>query len=873
MRQLNNKIEKDNDPIEEGRIRLKDLLNAGIKNSDIPDIGNNATNEIGSEQKENVGESSYRADSKAVQNSSAQNMMDSLIQAKKVEANVESPVYNKVNSSEGEHKVLLSSLIKMPHQQPEEIKNISEPQVLETMQSQEPETVLQNNSEPVTEPEMQTRQVVQENEARLVQENAVEQTASESLHADKEEDVTYTANAIPVQESVNQFYKPVEPVVEPQPASMQQEILVEEQKEESVAGNAFVETPVVASAESVVDNNIIEEQAISVQETVSVPEYVVESLNVAEPVIEPQPTLMQQEIPVEEKQEEQLASNEVVETPAVASAESVVDNNITEAQAIPAQEAFTAQESVSVEINPPQPEVARERQEADTIPSNQPVDVQGSVDIPQPQNNDSLQQNPQPIEEPVANISRNIESNRIEDLIKSEDDEPEVYIGNDNVANNVDSETGDCQNVEPEPEPEPKPESKLSRIFKIAGSIGVSKENGSITVKKVEKQMSVEESKVDPVPANDVQQKNKVVNIEDFSSNMGYKRPQDVLKDWLKEARLQTGIIDIVNQELRKTAVSIEQGTQGLNVKFKSLAESSMEQGDRIEEVATMLNSLDVGGERYSLVDSIGLINNAIDDATDKILYVSKKAMSMVYALEAAQNNLSAIESFIGRVQKITKQTNLLSLNATIEAKRAGDAGKGFEVVADEVRSLSKEISGLSEEMNSKIGEVVQSVNDSFGTLNEVATVDMSDNILVKEKVDLIMKSILSQSDNLEKILLSNVEFTKQTSSNISGMTMDMQFSDRASQYINNITSVLECVKNDNADSQKEGERSLCISMTNSDIDKNRAAEIVSGMTLSQLKNDFIEFLIKEKYICSADEIGQKAANSSSESDDDIELF
>ncbi|PIR39299.1 MAG: hypothetical protein COV35_01930 [Alphaproteobacteria bacterium CG11_big_fil_rev_8_21_14_0_20_39_49] len=858
MRQLNNKIEKDNDPVEEGRIRLKDLLNAGIKNSDIPDINNNATNlsvsEIGSEQKENAGESSYRADSKVVQNNSAHNMMDSLIQAKKVEANAESPVYNKVNSSEGESKVLLSSLIKMPHQESEEIKNISEPQVLETMQSQEPETVLQNNSEPVTEPQTQTQQLVQEAETQLVQENTAEQPVPEALQPDGEEDVTYTANAASVQDSVNQVYKPVEPVVEPQPASVQQEIPVEEQKEEQLAVNEVVETPTVASAESGVDNYVTEEQAIPAQE-------MVENLNIAEPVVEQQPTSMPQEIPVEEQKEEQLASNEVVETPITAHVESVVDNNITAAQAIPVQEAFTAQEGVSVEINPPQPEVIQERQEAATIRNNQAVDVQDNVDIPQP------------TQEPVANISQNIESNRIEDLIKSECDEPEVYVSKADDSNDADIQTDDNQNVEPEPEP--KPESKLSRIFKIAGSIGVSKENGSITVKKVEKQMSVEEPKVEPVPANDsdAQKQNKVVNIEDFSSNMGYKRPQDVLKDWLKEARLQTGIIDVVNQELRKTATSIEQGTQGLNVKFKTLAESSMGQGDRIEQVVTMLNSLDLNGEEFSLADAIGLINNAIDDATDKILYVSKKAMSMVYALEAAQSNLSAIESFIGRVQKITKQTNLLSLNATIEAKRAGDAGKGFEVVADEVRLLSKEISGLSEEMNSKIGEVVKSVKESFGTLNEVATVDMSDNILVKEKIDLIMRSILKQSEDLERILLSNVEFTKQTSDNISGMTMDMQFSDRASQYINNITSVLECIRNDNVDSQKEGERSLCISMSNSDIDKNRAAEIISGLTLSRLKNDFIEFLINEKYICSASEVGQQAANSSSESDDDIELF
>jgi methyl-accepting chemotaxis protein len=225
-------------------------------------------------------------------------------------------------------------------------------------------------------------------------------------------------------------------------------------------------------------------------------------------------------------------------------------------------------------------------------------------------------------------------------------------------------------------------------------------------------------------------------------------------------------------------------------------------------------------------------------------------------------------------VQKITKQTNLLALNATIEAKRAGDAGKGFEVVANEVRSLSKEISGLSEEMGSKIGEVVKSVSDSFGTLTEVATVDMSDNILIKEKIDLIMKSILKQSDEIGAVLNKNVAFSKQTSANISSMTMDMQFSDKASQYINNIVGVIATIANETKSHQNAGCKSLGIEASKSDIEKDDIKKMIANLTLSQLKNDFIQHFIKHGYITSASDIGKEdlAANSTS-SDYDIELF
>jgi methyl-accepting chemotaxis protein len=459
-----------------------------------------------------------------------------------------------------------------------------------------------------------------------------------------------------------------------------------------------------------------------------------------------------------------------------------------------------------------------------------------------------------------------VESNRIEDLMNAQDEESEYKESQSVVEEDedIEEEIEDCE-----------PEQKTGELYTIEGSIGVSKDSGSITVEKYE-QCPPENLIEEPKP--DMTTENNELNAEDFPRNMGYKRPQDVLKDWVKISQLQTGLMEVVNQQLKETAISIEHGTQNLNDKFKTLADSSKSQGERIERIAGMMNSLDVGGETYSLIDSIGLINRAIDDATDKILYVSKKAMSMVYALETAQSNLEVTESFIGRVQKITKQTNLLSLNATIEAKRAGDAGKGFEVVADEVRALSKEISTLSEEMSSKIGEVVESVKDSFGTLNEVATVDMSDNILVKEKIDLIMKSILQQSEDIEKVLHENIEFSKETSKNISGMTMDMQFSDRASQYINNITDIVKVIQEDTKANKDQGVKSLGIDLQNQDINNSDAEKIISKLTLSQLKKDFIEFLVKEKYINSPSDVGQEeiastASDSAADDDDDIELF
>jgi len=367
---------------------------------------------------------------------------------------------------------------------------------------------------------------------------------------------------------------------------------------------------------------------------------------------------------------------------------------------------------------------------------------------------------------------------------------------------------------------------------------------------------------------------------DSFSKHAGFARPQDALNDWIRFSQLQLGAMDLINKELKSTAISVESGTVELNEKFKELASGSMEQAETIQKIADTAGTLVIHGEKVPLADSLALINKAIDDATDKILYVSKKAMSMVYALEDAKSDLAVTKTFIGRVQKITKQTNLLALNATIEAARAGEAGKGFEVVAEEVRGLSKEIASLSEEMGAKIGNVVDSVDGGYKTLNEVATVDMSDNILVKEKIDMIMKTIVEQNSNMTAIMNENAESAKKRSNNIASMTMEMQFSDKAAQYINNIIGVLDVLKANTLHHKEVGEKSTGANVSNADIEKNVVEDILKGLTLSMLKKEFIMFLKKEGYISSGAEVGHpeldnegQAEPSQQDDDDDVELF
>lgn len=131
-----------------------------------------------------------------------------------------------------------------------------------------------------------------------------------------------------------------------------------------------------------------------------------------------------------------------------------------------------------------------------------------------------------------------------------------------------------------------------------------------------------------------------------------------------------------------------------------------------------------------------GIVNTAtaVNDTADEMQIVSERQSEIAQAAREIESLVSSSMSIVQSIQDIAKQTNLLSLNASIEAARAGDAGRGFAVVASEVQNLSsstKDTTGhirkILEDMNSRTSEV-------FGKIQEI-----DDNIV-------------SQSANLQKI-------------------------------------------------------------------------------------------------------------------------
>jgi hypothetical protein len=300
--------------------------------------------------------------------------------------------------------------------------------------------------------------------------------------------------------------------------------------------------------------------------------------------------------------------------------------------------------------------------------------------------------------------------------------------------------------------------------------------------------------KPDFEPLTKIENNNKKPELEIEKSNVAHTSNYDFSGykvSWQKIFIPTVTSIELAHSKMREVAKIIEENISNLNSQFLMLAQNSLEQSKIVEKVIKSSESLKVDGEEIKMSEFYDLFNKAFSSSIEKIIYISQQSMGMIYSLDDAIAAIRDIETFNEKIQVINKQTNLLSLNATIESARAGEAGKGFAVVADEVRQVSKQINNLSEEMRDKIAKVSDSVNNGHVILKEVATSDMTENISVKKTLEALMNSLLSQTIEFNNILTGTAQNSKTMSETISKMVEKVQFQDKTTQFLENISSVL----------------------------------------------------------------------------------
>lgn len=183
--------------------------------------------------------------------------------------------------------------------------------------------------------------------------------------------------------------------------------------------------------------------------------------------------------------------------------------------------------------------------------------------------------------------------------------------------------------------------------------------------------------------------------------------------------------------------------------------------------------------ERF-LSDTTTTLNVFVDNTIDN----SKLGMSLVSSMDEISVEMDRIKGILNEVEGIASQTNLLALNAAIEAARAGEAGRGFAVVADEVRKLSLRSSEFSTEIRSHMTDVTNSVHKAEDVLNKISSKDMTFALQSKQKVERMMLKVQEINGTIKGVVSDLAVSTGKVERDVQNAVTSLQFQDLATQLI-----------------------------------------------------------------------------------------
>ncbi len=272
------------------------------------------------------------------------------------------------------------------------------------------------------------------------------------------------------------------------------------------------------------------------------------------------------------------------------------------------------------------------------------------------------------------------------------------------------------------------------------------------------------------------------------SNNMDIEIKQKYIGDFIP---IQTSIEQIaksLNETLHRITVSaddVASGSVSVSDGAQILSKGALEQESAIDELAVSIESL--SDDVKANADDAQKMSLIVKEVGENIKISNEEMEQLVNAMADIRTSSAGIEQILKTIGEIARQTNLLSLNASIEAARAGLAGKGFAVVADEIRNLAaksgealqqtseliensfesvKRGTSIADETAKSLLAVVEGAKEISGSVDKISIASQNQKRVLEElvkSIDLIAEVVQSNTNAVQESVSTSEKLSEQS--------------------------------------------------------------------------------------------------------------
>lgn len=284
----------------------------------------------------------------------------------------------------------------------------------------------------------------------------------------------------------------------------------------------------------------------------------------------------------------------------------------------------------------------------------------------------------------------------------------------------------------------------------------------------------------------------------------------------------------LVSNEISKNAQSVADLVRS---QTKSIDDSSSKIENVVNTTTSIMSNMNILGEINEKTSKTAESSSqAVDDIQTKITHLSESVRSSNETMVKLQRKTIQIEQIVDLITDITRQTNLLALNAAIESARAGEHGRGFKVVADEVKKLAFQSQNATIKVSELVMEIRKDTEESLQKTNTTQT-EALETVAASEKVKISLSYLLelfNQNNQASSDISSSIQ---ELLTDVENLLSSIKQIEEASTNINNSTQVAASVAEEQTSSMESMRESVRNLLTISE-------ELISVTKNFKLKED-----------------------------------